>query len=201
MRQTRCVPATPGGGKPPAPTGGRLPGVREQFQREWLAVRGDLARWAGQHVGRCLLGDLAPEDLVQEVACRAWRRYATWDARRGDFRGWVLGIAHNVLREALRRHAQRTALLRRRALSPPAEPGPDLAATAAHDEGVERFVERVRRLRPADRELLLRCGIEQRPQAEVAARLETTPAAVSKRWQRLCRRLREEPRCAALREG
>lgn len=201
MRQTRSVPPPSRSGPLPGLRSQFLPGARERFQVQWLAVRADLARWAARHVGRCLLGDLAPEDLVQEVACRAWRRYASFDARRGEFRSWVLGIAHNVLREALRRHAQRTALLRRRTPAAPPETAPDLAASLVHDEELARFAERVRRLCQADRELLLGCGLEHRPQAEVAARLDTTAAAVSKRWQRLCHRLRDEPLGAALREA
>ena len=47
-----------------------------------------------------------------------------------------------------------------------------------------------------ERQLLLFRGLEGLTHAEVATLLAVTPDAVAKRWQRLCDRLRNEPRWA-----
>jgi RNA polymerase sigma-70 factor (ECF subfamily) len=47
------------------------------------------------------------EDLTQEVFLRAWRHAEQYDARRADVRGWLLGIARNLLIDTYRADAAR----------------------------------------------------------------------------------------------
>ncbi len=47
------------------------------------------------------------DDLVQEVLLRAWRRADTFDPSRGEVRGWLIGIARNVVIDAARADAAR----------------------------------------------------------------------------------------------
>lgn len=47
------------------------------------------------------------EDLLQEVFVRAWQRAATYQNARGRVGAWLLGIAHNVAIDELRRQRRR----------------------------------------------------------------------------------------------
>lgn len=75
------------------------------------------------------------------------------------------------------------------------ENAPDTATAVsrrlARDEGVAAFAETVQELPEEDRKLVLMYGLEGLSRAEVAARLEVSENAVSKRWTRLKERLRE----------
>lgn len=47
------------------------------------------------------------EDLTQEVFVRLWRYAGTYDPARGRFSGWLLGIAHNLALNEVRRWQRR----------------------------------------------------------------------------------------------
>jgi RNA polymerase sigma-70 factor (ECF subfamily) len=47
------------------------------------------------------------EELTQEVFVRLWRYAATFDPARGRFSGWLLGIAHNLSLNEVRRWQSR----------------------------------------------------------------------------------------------
>jgi|SRR5579859_412770 len=47
------------------------------------------------------------EELTQEVFVRLWRYAATYDSSRGRFSGWLLGIAHNLSLNEVRRWQSR----------------------------------------------------------------------------------------------
>jgi RNA polymerase sigma-70 factor (ECF subfamily) len=47
------------------------------------------------------------EELTQEVFVRLWRYANTFDATRGRFAGWLLGIAHNLSLNEVRRWQSR----------------------------------------------------------------------------------------------
>jgi RNA polymerase sigma-70 factor (ECF subfamily) len=47
------------------------------------------------------------EDLTQEVFLRAWRHAEQYDATRADLRGWLLGIARNLVVDTYRADAAR----------------------------------------------------------------------------------------------
>lgn len=155
-----------------------------------------LFAWAEARLGAELCAALDPQDLVQEVWCRAWRKREDFAARGVPFRYWVFRIAKNVLLEALRR------------LSDPGAnagtPGsttrlflldnlPDHATTVsrrlARDELREQFASWLSTLDEADRALVLHVGLEGMTHAEAATRLGLNTEALSKRWQRLTQRL------------
>lgn len=55
-----------------------------------------------------MLGDEeGTEEVVQDVFVRVWRRAAAFDASRATFPTWVLGIAHNLAVDELRRRRAR----------------------------------------------------------------------------------------------
>jgi len=166
----------------------------ENFARKWATVAPALKEWAARHVRRPLGLAIEPEDLLQEVAFRAWRCRHECHADEGDFRGWTFGIARHVLHEALRRRAVRAAPGHDAPWLRPAAPqtGLDAAEAAARAEDLRQLTQRLAALTRPERHLLVWCGIDGLTQAEAAARLAISPDAAGKRWQRLCRRLRSE---------
>jgi RNA polymerase sigma factor (sigma-70 family) len=161
-----------------------------------------LFAWASLRIPRHLRGNLEPEELVQEVWCRALDRISTFDPVR-SFRYWIFRIAANTLLENLRRYARGTRS------RPPADghhprsptDDPDqvpamittVSRRVSRDEAVHAFVEEVGRFTDEDKKLLLYRGLEGRSHSEVAERLGISVEAAVKRWQRLRERLRHHP--------
>jgi len=180
----------------------------ERFCALHAAAAPRLWSWAALHVGPALRGKVDPEDLLQEVAARAWRRFDEFDPARGSFFGWSLGIARRVLAEALARLAA-GGFEGRRA---PAAGGSDAwsevpddatraTARLAREDALQAFLAWAETLERDERRLLLYRGLEGASHAEVAALLGLSEAAVSKRWDRLRERLRAHPRVLALLDG
>ena len=189
------------GPEPPAPTEALVRHARHDpaqgFGELYARVAPSLYAWASLHLREPLRRRLDPEDLLQEVCCRAYDGFATYDAERAGFRAWIFGIARNVLRHALRQLGRSGA----------AEGGgdaplsswsevPDTATSitrrVARQEELTRFLERVQRLPEADRMLLMFRGLEGLSHREVGAMLGVEEKTAAKRWDRLCERLREE---------
>jgi RNA polymerase sigma-70 factor (ECF subfamily) len=179
--------------------GGDADGYAELYGRVAPAVYA----WASLHIRPALRARLDPEDVLQEVACRAWSSFASWDERQGPFRAWLFGIARNVLREGLRRlaaepAARGDALLTTRRLAALPDTATAVTTAVARDEGLRLFLGRVDALPDEERRLVMFRGLEGLSHGEVASLLSITPGAVAKRWQRLCERLRGEPRWAEI---
>jgi RNA polymerase sigma factor (sigma-70 family) len=137
---------------------------------------------------RTLLGDdAAAEDVTALAFERAYRRRASFDARRGSQRGWLFGIARNAALDELRR--------RRRSL-PLVGELPDERA-AAPDEEAELAVRRttvraaLAGLAPRDRELLALKFHGGLSNAELAAVLGTSESNAGTRLHRAVTKLRE----------
>lgn len=67
-------------------------------------------RYAGPVYGlalRMLGASQAAEEVVQDTFWRVWRRSATFQAGRGQVAPWLLGIAHNLCIDELRRQRAR----------------------------------------------------------------------------------------------
>jgi RNA polymerase sigma factor (sigma-70 family) len=173
------------------------------FDELWREAAPAIYAWAVLHVRPPLRASLEPDDVLQEVACRAWAGFGTWDGARGPFRAWAFGIAHNVLREGLRRLAAEPgarggALLSTERWQAVPDTATAVTRAVARDEGLLRFLRRVESLPDDERRLLVWRGLQGLSHAEVADRLATSPDAVAKRWERLRERLRDEPRWSEL---
>jgi RNA polymerase sigma-70 factor (ECF subfamily) len=161
-----------------------------------------LFAWASLRIPRHLRGNLEPEELVQEVWCRALDRIATFDPAR-SFRYWIFRIAANTLLENLRRYARGTRSRPTYDGHHPRSPTDDpeqvpamittVSRRASRDEAVQAFVEEVGHYTDEDKKLLLYRGLEGRSHSEVAERLGISVEAAVKRWQRLRERLRHHP--------
>jgi RNA polymerase sigma factor (sigma-70 family) len=178
------------------------PAERERFGREFETAGPALLAWARLRVRAELRAGFDPEDLVQEVGCRALAAAASFDPQRATFRQWLFGIANRVLLEALR------DLGRARTGTPPGL-GPSAATDAvaaitsitarvARDDLVQVFLQRIDALDNEDRALLVHRGLEGLGHPQVAALLGLTEDTTRKRWQRLCDRMRNDPVFASL---
>ena len=182
----------------------RARGDEASFTALYARVAPSLHAWARLRVRASLRARIDADDLVQEICLRAHRAFERYDAERGPFRGWLMGIANHVLKEALADLArgghrvpagdsERTRLL---------EQIPDdataISRRVARDEGLAALIERLGELPEEERALLVHRGLEERSHAEVAELLGLDETAIRKRWSRLLERLREAPAFVSL---
>jgi RNA polymerase sigma-70 factor (ECF subfamily) len=139
-------------------------------------------------------------DVVQEVFLDARRQVRGYLAGGGrvDFWVWLRGLARERRLKFLRDHldAQCRTVKRQQALPDeswrhPAAAQDSPSGVAGTAEQAERLRRALRRLRPEDQEVIRLRVTDGRTNAEVAAALGLTPAAVAKRLERALRRLRE----------
>jgi RNA polymerase sigma-70 factor (ECF subfamily) len=174
-------------------------GDAQRFGQLYERIAPSLYTWADIRIRPELRAWLDPQDVVQEVWCRAWKIFASFDPTTTSFRYWVFRVAKNVLLEALRKLDSPTF----RASGP--DPStrallladvPDSATAISHRvaraENLKLFTQWVQSLDDEDRKLLVHHGLEGLSQAEVAERLQLGREAVAKRWQRLVARVSEQ---------
>lgn len=156
-----------------------------------------LHTWAELRIRPAYRAWIEPADVVQEVWCRAWNGFGGFDPQRTSFRYWIFRIAKNVLLEGVRkasdpafRHGAGTSG-RALALVNVPDDATAISRRVARSEGIDRLREWLEGLDEEDRTLAIWCGLEGLPHQLVAERLELEREAVSKRWQRLRRRLAE----------
>jgi RNA polymerase sigma-70 factor (ECF subfamily) len=175
--------------------------VRPEFADEFERAAPALLAWAHLRVRPGLRKGLDPEDLVQEVGCRAFVRYGDFDPARATFRAWLFGFANRVLLEALRELGKGRPVRAEAAdpsLSQVADSITAVSRRVARAETFRLFLQQVDGLDQEDRTLLVQIGIEGNSHAEVAAVLGIGEDAARKRWQRLRDRLRADPVFASL---
>lgn len=152
-----------------------------------------LFAWSRLRITGRLKDVIEPEDIVQEVWCRALLRFSVYESGRLPFRRWVFQLANHVLMEAVRRAP--TANARGCLLISRLDQIPDLATSVsgrvARIEGLGEVLETLASLDRDERRLLCFAGLEGLPHAETASRLGVGEDTVRKRWQRLRDRLRD----------
>jgi len=172
--------------------GSGTPGFVELYQ----AAAPALYAWASLRIRPTLRRRLDPEDLVQEVCCRAFERRAHYDPERGPFRAWLFGIAHNVLKKAIENLArgptQASFVLsdasRQIMASIPGE-ATSVASRVARSDEVKRLLEQAEELPERDQKLLVLRGLMGMRHPEIATRLDISVSVAEKSWQRLRDRL------------
>ena len=194
-------PKNRGRGREPATTAS-VTGIVERLERPDLAardpkevftrlfdeyapsLRGYLAGRAGVHVA---------DDLVAETFVIALRRRASYDPERAPVRGWLYGIATNLLRSHRRQEVRGFELTARAA----AEDRP----TESHDAVVAGQVDAAARLRTIaaelaalseeDRDVLLLTSWAGLEPAEVAEAIGVPASTVRSRLHRVRHRLQD----------
>ncbi len=149
-----------------------------------------LYRYLRGRVGAALAADLAADTFVT-----AFARRTAYRPERTDVRPWLYGIAHNLLRNHLRREKRQLAAYARHAAEPTADPGA-LAAFALADERADAAAARaplaqvLAQMRPGDRDVLLLVAWAELSYAEVADALKIPVGTVRSRLNRVRRQLR-----------
>ncbi len=157
-----------------------------------------LFTWAEIRIRRDVRQHVSPEDVVQEVWCRAWKIFDKFDPENGSFRYWIFRVAKNVLYEALRSLKDPSALpggggtTRVLMLDGVPDDATRITMRVARDESLGKCADWIRALEDEDRKLVIHCGLEGLTYVETAERLAIGAEAVAKRWQRLRERLREQ---------
>ena len=172
-------------------------GQEEQFAKLYERVAPSLFSWARLRIPPSVRPFLDEQDVVQEVWIRAVEIIDRYDPDKVNFRAWIFRVAKNVLLEAMRKLRADPRLRM--------EGGPStrlfviqncpdsvtlMSARMRRDERIKLFTGFVEELGSPDREILVHCGLEGLKAQEVANRIDLSPEAVTKRWQRLRETLR-----------
>jgi RNA polymerase sigma-70 factor (ECF subfamily) len=156
-----------------------------------------LFAWASLRVGATLRGRVDAEDIVQEVWVRARANFTSFDSRRDSFRPWLLGIARNVVLQAIEHHERefRAPLGgdgSRFNFSRVPDEATAVSRRVARDEGLRKLLAWIEALPSDERMLVVLCGIEGKTCASAGQRLGVSNEAATKRWQRLRARLADQ---------
>jgi RNA polymerase sigma-70 factor, ECF subfamily len=128
----------------------------------------------------------AAEDVCAAAFERAYRRRRSFDARRGEPRAWLFGIARNAALDELRRRRRVTALVAD-VLDPDAVSGED-AAEGAVDRGAIRAA--LASLEPRDRDLVALKFFAGLSNREIAGVLGVSESNAGTMLHRAVRKLR-----------
>lgn len=151
------------------------------YRRHEDAVLGYFLRRTGQ-------ADLAA-DLTAEAFARALEGRRRFDPERGEARGWLFGIARNLLASSLERGRVEDATRRALGLEPLVLDDAALSRIEALDH--RPAADALSDL-PADQEVAVRGRVvEEQSYAELAARLRCSESVVRQRVSRGLRSLRE----------
>ena len=138
------------------------------------------------------------EDVFQQTVLVLWRKWNQFD-QEGSFVNWACGIAHNEVRNFLRRHERRNQYLGDRAMDLVAE-----SACEMHDALESRRIALAKcmdRLPTRDRGLLDRCYAEGTSIRAVAAEVGMTANVLYKTLRKVRRMLYECVNRALAQEG
>jgi RNA polymerase sigma-70 factor (ECF subfamily) len=161
----------------PTQTKAPAPGVAE-FDSLYRESRDDLFSYLSYLVGDRSLA----EELTAQAFERAFTKRSMFSRSRGDLRGWLFSIARNAAVDELRRGGRESAL--------------ELAPEPAAPEGSrdERLIvaEAMRRLRPAERELIALKFFAGLDNDQIARVLRVSRSNAGTQLHRAMTRLREE---------
>lgn len=172
-------------------------GDASAFSALYERIAPALYTWADLRIRPAHRAWIEPGDVVQEVWCRAWSAFERFDPERTSFRYWIFRIAKNVLLEGVRKASDPAfrqgagTSERAFALANVPDDATAISRRVARTEGLDLLREWLEALDEEDRTLALWVGLEGLPHQLVAERLDLEREAVSKRWQRLRRRLAE----------
>lgn len=130
----------------------------------------------------------AAEDVTAQAFERAYRRRASFNAKRGTHRAWLFGIARNAALDELRRRSRQAELA--------ADPE-DVRATGGQQEAAEASLRRatiraaMAKLSARDRELVALKYFAGLSNAEIAAVIGVSESNAGTKLHRVIEKLRE----------
>lgn len=148
------------------------------------------------------------EDLLQEVFVRVWQRADTYQIGRGRPLTWVLGIAHNLAIDEVRRRRRRPQgtderevgqLEERLAAVPSTEAGPEEQAWAQHRR--QQIGVALAQLPPAQRVIIELAYFEGYTQSQMSDQLGEPLGTIKTRLRLGVHKLREALRGQGLEDG
>ena len=147
------------------------------------------------------------EDLLQEVFVRVWQRADTYQIGRGRPITWVLGIAHNLAIDEVRRRRRRpqwadereAGELQERLAAAAAEAGPEEQAWAQQRR--QQIGVALAQLPPAQRVIIELAYFEGYTQSQMADQLGEPLGTIKTRLRLGVRKLREALRGQGLEDG
>lgn len=169
-------------------------GDQSRFSDLYERIAPALYAWAALRVRPAMRTAIDPQDVVQEVWCRAWKAFDTFDPATTSFRLWVFRIAKNVMLEAFRK-AQRSSgqvagpTTRMFQLQNVPDSATNVSRRMARHDGLRVLLNWVGELDEDQRKLFVHCGLEGLTYAEVGARMQLNKDTVAKRWQGLRERV------------
>ncbi|MDP9372583.1 MAG: sigma-70 family RNA polymerase sigma factor [Chloroflexota bacterium] len=138
------------------------------------------------------------EELLQETFLRAWQRAGLFEGSRGRVPSWLLGIAHNLAIDELRRRRRRPQAVTpreretaERELAGLPDPGPAVAEEAWSRLRRAQIEAALGRLPAAQRRIIELAYFEGYSQSEIAARLGEPLGTVKTRMRLGMRKLRD----------
>lgn len=137
-----------------------------------------------------LVGDAdEAQDVAQEAFIRAYQSFGRFDQGR-PLRPWLLRIAANLARNRRRALGRYVAALQRAFRAEPRPAAAPVEALSAAQMQAEELWQAVRRLAPADQEVVYLRFFLELSEAELAAALGVAPGTVKSRLHRALKRLR-----------
>jgi RNA polymerase sigma factor (sigma-70 family) len=164
---------------------GSAEGFAALYERRYPLVRGYLRRRI----------ELQPElvlDLVAETFARALERRDQFDPNRGSAVGWLLGIARNLLLDAMRKG--RVAETSRRRLGMERIVVESEQLELIEHESASELEDALSALPPRQREAIERRVLDEEPYTAIAARIGCSEQVVRKRVSRGLAALRRASR-------
>ncbi|WP_223166869.1 RNA polymerase sigma factor [Nonomuraea sp. SYSU D8015] len=161
----------------------------ERFGEIYDRYIGEIHAYLGRRLDR-----QAADDLAAEVFLTAFRKRETFDARRGEVRAWLYGIATNLIALHRRAETRRLAALQR---SAKAQQGPEhghedhvVTRVDAASAAQGRLAAELRALPDGDRDVLLLSALGELSHEEVAKALDIPYGTVGSRLSRVRKKLR-----------
>ncbi|MCC7011691.1 MAG: sigma-70 family RNA polymerase sigma factor [Planctomycetes bacterium] len=152
--------------------------------------------WVDLHLHGAMRGRIDPADVMQETWARAMQNIRLFDSSKGTFRGWLFGIARNVLRDAFRANTSANAGHGGTSWAASLDQVTDrvrgFVQSVDRNDALQHLGETIRAFDESDQDLAI-CALEGLKLGDAAVRLGISYEATAKRWQKLRARLASGP--------
>lgn len=172
----------------------------QQGEPAWDELCGRLIEplrvWVDAHLHGSMRGRIDPADVMQETWARAMQNIHRFDTSKGNFRGWLFGIARNVMHDAFRACTSANAGQGGTSWAVSLDQVSDRVRHFVRDvdrnDALNHLSETIRTLDESDHTLAI-CALEGVKLSDAALRLGINYEAAVKRWQKLRARLATGP--------